>query len=155
MTSQARPDAWANCKIVQTALRPLDGHRTTGQRLEQRQVLMVDVGDLGVAVVDDVERLLRRHPVVERHRDRADLPGRVHHRHHVGRVRPAPEDVRARQRAQRQQQVRHPVRLRLELGVGPRHHGAARPVVDDGGLVRLAGGVDRKDVVRHRTVPRR
>ena len=123
------------------------------QRGEHGRVLVVHVGDLGVAVVDDVERLLRRQPVVQRHGDRTDLPRCAHDRHDLGRVRPAPQDLLARPGPQREQQVRYPVRLCLELGVRPGDDGPVRLVVDDGRLVRLALRVDRKDVVRHRTCP--
>ena len=56
----------------------------TAERGEHRHVLVVHVGDLGVTVVDDVERLLRRQPVVQRHGNRADLPGGAHDRHDLG-----------------------------------------------------------------------
>ena len=46
--------------------------------LEERRELGVDVDDRRVAVVGDVRRLLGRQPVVQRHRGRADLAGRVH-----------------------------------------------------------------------------
>ena len=63
---------------------------------EVRGELGVGVDGDGVAVVDDVGRLLGREPVVERHRRDARLARRVHHAHHAGRIHAAPEHGLAR-----------------------------------------------------------
>ena len=124
----------------------------TNQPVEQVRIIRVDIGDLGVGVVDDVPGLFRREPVVQRHRDGTDLPGGVDDGDHRHGVRAAPDHLPAGPSAQVEQDVREPVSGRLQLGVCQLDYVVATLVVNDGELVRLSLGVDRQDVW-HRTCP--
>ena len=103
---------------------------------DQVRVPRIDVGGAGVGMDHDIAGFRGRQAVVQRNRDRPELPGRVDDRHDLRRVGPAPDDFLTRAHAQRAERVGQPVRLRLELSEAPRDDVRTWPVIDDG---RLAG----------------
>jgi hypothetical protein len=116
--------------------------------LEQRRELGVDEDDRGVAVVGDVGRLLVGEAVVERHRRRTELAGRVHHHDDARGVLAAPHDLGVLADADVAEHVGEPVRFALELRVRQRADVDAEAVVDDGELVGLRLRVGGQEV-RH------
>ncbi len=52
------------------------------------RVLRVDISGAGIGVGHDVAGFLGRQAVVQRNRDRPELPGRVDGRHHLGELGP-------------------------------------------------------------------
>jgi hypothetical protein len=122
---------------------------------EQFGELGVDVDGGGVAVVDDVRRLLVGEAVVQRDGGGADLARGAGQLEDARRVLPAPHDLVAGFHTESVEHVDELVRPVLELGeggradvVGARH---ARPVVDDRGLVRLCCG-QRSQQIPHAQV---
>jgi hypothetical protein len=113
---------------------------------KERRILGVCVDQNRIGVVDHVAGLVGRQPVVQRDRGRLDLLGRVPQDRDGDRVHAAPDDLVARLHPEPEHHVRDPVRLSVQLSVGPRDDRSTGPILDRRRFVRVGQRVKSQEV---------